>query len=75
MLRSRPMRELRASVAVAEASMFWLTPVAQAASNPGQGVHVDPGSPAGKQYAIPNTSARGETLLGGGGGLVLRRRI
>jgi hypothetical protein len=25
------------------------------------GVHVDPGSPAGKQYQIPITSARGET--------------
>src|ERR1700760_2092560 len=28
---------------------------------PGNGVHVDPGSPAGKQYAIPIPSARSET--------------
>jgi hypothetical protein len=34
---------------------------ALAAGGPSSGVHVDPGSPAGKQYAIPITSARGET--------------
>ena len=30
-------------------------------SQPQPGVHVDPGSPAGKQYGFPVTSARGET--------------
>lgn len=33
--------------------------LAGAATSPG--VHVDPGSPAGKQYQIPISSARGET--------------
>jgi len=34
---------------------------ALAAGNSSSGVHVDPGSPAGKQYSFPITSARGET--------------
>jgi len=34
---------------------------ALADSGPGSGVHVDPGSPSGKQYGFPVTSARGET--------------
>lgn len=40
---------------------------AAAASGPSPGVHVDPGSPAGKQYQIPISAARGETSGGGKG--------
>jgi hypothetical protein len=36
-------------------------PPALAGTATSPGVHVDPGSPAGKQYQIPITSARGET--------------
>lgn len=36
------------------------------AASPGNGVHVDPGSPAGKQYAFPISAARGETATGHG---------
>ena len=45
---------------------------ANAKSSPGGGVHIDPGSPAGKEYAIPLGSARGNgtngtsTLFGAG---------
>jgi hypothetical protein len=38
-----------------------LLPGVAMASGPPSGVHVDPGSPAGKQYGFPVTSARGET--------------
>jgi hypothetical protein len=38
-----------------------------AAAAPGNGVHVDPGSPAGKQYAIPIPSARSQTSGQAGG--------
>jgi hypothetical protein len=37
-----------------------LTTAGPALAAPGNGVHVDPGSPAGKQYAIPIPSARSE---------------
>jgi hypothetical protein len=39
--------------------------VAQATTNPQAGVHVDPGSPAGKEYQFPVAGARGETAGGG----------
>jgi hypothetical protein len=41
--------------------VLMLPGVAMADSGPGSGVHVDPGSPAGKQYGFPVSSARGET--------------
>ena len=37
---------------------------ASSASGPSSGVHVDPGSPAGKEYAIPLGSARGDGTNG-----------
>src|ERR1700738_1512568 len=37
---------------------------ASAASSPGSGVHVDPGSPAGKQYVLPLPAALRETSGG-----------
>ena len=58
----------RSSLAVLAIGFSALTPAAHAAGNPNQGVHVDPGSPAGKQYAIPIASARGETSGGKGSG-------
>jgi hypothetical protein len=36
-------------------------PAALAANGPSPGVHVDPGSPAGKQYSFPIATTRGET--------------
>jgi hypothetical protein len=43
------------------------TPVHASAAGSGTGVHVDPGSPAGYEYAIPLDQAR---VSGGGGGSV-----
>jgi hypothetical protein len=47
---------------------FGTPEAASAASSPGSGVHVDPGSPAGKQYVIPLPAARRETSGGQAGG-------
>ncbi len=47
-------------MAVVLASLGLIT-AGPALAAPGNGVHVDPGSPAGKQYAIPIPSARSET--------------
>ena len=53
-------------VAVAVGLISVLSPPALASTTSLQpGVHVDPGSPAGKEYQIPVAGARGET--GGGG--------
>lgn len=41
-----------------------LAPAPAVASGPGNGVHVDPNSPAGKQYEIPIPSARQEASGG-----------
>jgi hypothetical protein len=43
-----------------------LFPASALASGTPLGVHVDPGSPAGKQYQLPVSSARGEASGGGG---------
>jgi hypothetical protein len=60
--RSVTLAEMRVVLARAVVILWALVPqVALAAGGPSTGVHVDPGSPAGKQYAIPITSARGET--------------
>jgi hypothetical protein len=53
------MRAVFAAVAVVVLCAF-APQAALAASGPPAGVHVDPGSPAGKQYSIPIPSARGE---------------
>jgi len=45
-----------------------LPSAAIAGGNPSAGVHVDPGSPAGKQYGFPVNSARGETSGAGKSG-------
>jgi hypothetical protein len=50
----------RAAVAAVLTS-FTLATAGPAMAGSGNGVHVDPGSPAGKQYAIPIPSARSET--------------
>jgi hypothetical protein len=50
----------RATLAAVSLS-FVLVTAGPAMAAPGNGVHVDPGSPAGKQYAIPIPSARSET--------------
>lgn len=53
---------MRYVAVVITAVLFALAPaVAAARSGPSQGVHIDPGSPAGKVYAIPVTGARRET--------------
>jgi hypothetical protein len=43
-------------------------PSAAVADQPQRGVHVDPGSPAGKQYAFPVSSARSEAAGNSGSG-------
>jgi hypothetical protein len=53
------MRAVFAAVVVVVLCAF-APQAALAASGPPPGVHVDPGSPAGKQYSIPIPSARGE---------------
>jgi hypothetical protein len=55
-----------AAVAATFASLVLAT-AGSASAAPGNGVHVDPGSPAGKQYAIPIPSARAETSGQSGG--------
>jgi hypothetical protein len=59
---------MRALVATAVVSVLGLIPGA-AFADPGvaNGVHIDPGSPAAKQYVIPIVGARGETAGGGSG--------
>ena len=56
--------------AVVVALLAILAPQAALASAPTlqPGVHVDPGSPAGKQYQIPIVGARSETAGGGSAG-------
>ncbi len=39
--------------------------LAAGSGSPPPGVHIDPGSPAGKQYVIPIVAARSETSSGG----------
>jgi hypothetical protein len=48
------------------AALAFVLPTGSAAGKEEPGVHVDPGSPAGKEYAIPLESARRE---GAGGGV------
>lgn len=55
---------LSAAVAV---TALAVAPVASAANGLEPGVHIDPGSPAGKQYQIPVAAARGEGSGGSGG--------
>lgn len=59
---------MRALVGAAVVLVLGLTPEA-AFADPGvaNGVHIDPGSPAAKQYVIPVVGARGETAGGGDG--------
>lgn len=52
---------IQASVAVVLSGMALATAGPALANAGNNGVHVDPGSPAGKQYAIPIPSARSET--------------
>jgi hypothetical protein len=61
---------MRPLVAVVVASLAILAPQAALASAPTlqPGVHIDPGSPAGKQYQIPIVGARSETAGGGSTG-------
>ncbi len=78
-LRSRRqhLRLLTGSVFLITAQVALICPSMSLAAKPAQappGVHIDPGSPAAKQYAIPLTTARGGptgssgsgTLFGGG---------
>jgi hypothetical protein len=44
--------------ALAALAMSWATPSLEAASSLEPGVHVDPGSPAAKEYALPLNQAR-----------------
>jgi hypothetical protein len=44
--------------ALAALAMTWATPALEAASGLEPGVHVDPGSPAAKEYALPLNQAR-----------------
>jgi hypothetical protein len=48
-------------------AVLGLATAGPALAAPGTGVHVDPGSPAGKQYAIPIPSARSEAAGQTGG--------
>jgi hypothetical protein len=52
---------------VAYAVLVCLIAPATALGSPPSGVHVDPGSPAGKQYQIPITAARSEASGSGSG--------
>lgn len=58
---------IRALIAAIFSFVCLQTGVAVAAGGPSSGVHTDPGSPAGKQYAIPIPSARRETSGDSGG--------
>lgn len=51
---------MRAAVIAAAILSVVVAPVALAANGPSSGVHIDPGSPAGKQYSVPIAVARGE---------------
>jgi hypothetical protein len=53
-------------LAAALAAFLLLPAVALASGNPSNGVHADPGSPAGKEYAIPLNSAGGGSNGSGG---------
>lgn len=59
------MRALLAAVLVGASAVSGQP--ALASTGPAPGVHIDPRSPAGKQYEIPITSARGETSGGSRG--------
>ena len=52
---------MRAGLIAVVALLAFTPPLAIAANGPSSGVHVDPGSPAGKQYSLPIASARSET--------------
>jgi hypothetical protein len=43
-------------------TMGFVTPASAKAGSPPNGVHLDPGSPAGKEYAIPLAAARGGAI-------------
>lgn len=61
-LASPRMRALIAATAAVVAALVPSAAFAQGSSQPG--VHVDPGSPAGKEYQIPVTAARAEASGG-----------
>jgi cobalamin biosynthesis Mg chelatase CobN len=52
---------MRALGVVSAVCVVILVQCSVALGSPPTGVHIDPGSPAGKQYAIPISSARSET--------------
>jgi len=52
---------MRTFIGVSLLTGMLLAPGVAMADGPSSGVHVDPGSPAGKQYGFPVSSARGET--------------
>ena len=54
-------------VGTAAAAAFWL-PAGAAGAAGSSGVHVDPGSPSGKEYQLPVAAARTEASGGGHGG-------
>src|SRR5207344_331323 len=65
-----PSARMRPLVAAVTASLAILAPQTALASGPTlqPGVHVDPGSPAGKEYQIPVVGARSEGAGGGSAG-------
>ncbi len=67
MIRGVSLKLMRSVSAAAVAALVLLAPQGALAAGGSNGVHVDPGSPAGKQYAIPISSARGETSPHGSG--------
>jgi hypothetical protein len=58
------MRAVRVVAVAVSVVCVVCTQSALAATQLGPGIHVDPGSPAGKEYRIPIESARGETSGG-----------
>jgi hypothetical protein len=67
-LRSRAPRSCRLA-SLALVALLGLPGTALAAGSPTNGVHADPGSPAGKEYAIPLSSAGGGSGASSGGSL------
>jgi hypothetical protein len=66
-MRGVSLKRMRSVSAAAVAALVLWAPQGALAAGGSNGVHVDPGSPAGKQYAIPISSARGETSPPGPG--------
>jgi hypothetical protein len=64
----RPRRARSVAAVLGAALVLWAPTPALASGGLPPGVHVDPGSPAGKQYQIPIPSARNETAGATGGG-------